>query len=288
MFDRRALPGTAAGVLGLACALGAMATESKLLLLLAAVFTVISVVLVLTAPDVPLRYRDRKARQHDAERLAQEADQMAARAARFEAEAINAREQLAAAMRASASASAPAQAAPAGPAVSSAVPPEPDPATPEDLITDRESGLFNQVFFDASLEKRISAARRGLRPLTVALIEVRTNLGEPDETEAPPKQVATILTATLREADTVARTAEGLFAVLLEDTPENGAIWTLERVRRRITEDIAGTTVRAGMSCYPAYAFDADQIVNQAAGALEAAREWRQDRIEVTTAHPDL
>jgi GGDEF domain-containing protein len=73
----------------------------------------------------------------------------------------------------------------------------------------------------------------------------------------------------------------GVFAVLLEDTPENGAIWTLERIRRRISEDLPGCTVRAGMSCYPAYAFDAKQLVDQSLTALDAAREWRQDRIEV-------
>jgi diguanylate cyclase (GGDEF)-like protein len=307
MFDRRALPGTLSGIFGLACALGAMATESRILLLFAALFTVGSVILVLTAPDVPMRYRDRKARQGEHERLAQEADQMAARAARFEAEAINAREQLAAAMRAGvggglASGAAGSSDPTAGtraddsPAASTTTygrrrTDDPDapfpPSEGQDRITDTDSGVFNQIFFDASLDKRISAARRGLRPLTVALVEVLANLGTPEEAHADPRAVAKILTATLREADTVARSEDGLFAVLLEDTPENGAIWTLERVRRRITEDIPNTTVRAGMSCYPAYAFDARQIVAQAEGALDAAREWRQDRIEVTTANPD-
>ena len=311
MFDRRALPGTLSGVLGFACALAAMATQSKVLLLLAALFTLACVILVLTAPDVPIRFRDRKARQGEHQRLAKEADQMAARAARFEAEAITAREQLAAAMRTGVGAGgAPRPGSTPGPEATGrrsgdGEPDRPtttfgrrrgddatnaptDPIEGHDVITDFESGVFNQVFFDASLDKRISAARRGLRPLTVALIEVLVHLGTPEEALAPAKPVADILTSTLREADTVARDDDGLFAVLLEDTPENGAIWTLERVRRRITEDIGDTTVRAGMSCYPAYAFDARQIVVQAEGALDAAREWRQDRIEVTTANPDI
>ena len=42
-----------------------------------------------------------------------------------------------------------------------------------------------------------------------------------------------------------------------------------------------------GLSCYPAYGFDADQLMRQALDALEAAREWQQDRIEVTTSSPD-
>ena len=95
------------------------------------------------------------------------------------------------------------------------------------------------------------------------------------------------LRETLRESDTITRLRDGRFGVVLEDTPENGAIWTLERIRRRISEDLDGHTVRAGMSCYPAYAFDADQLTAQSHQALPAAREWRQDRIEVTTASPD-
>ena len=121
----------------------------------------------------------------------------------------------------------------------------------------------------------------------MALLEVIEHVGEPPADLTEPRPVADILVATLREADTVAHRDDGLFAVLLEDTPENGAIWTLERIRRRISEDLPGRTMRAGLSCYPAYAFDADQIVEQAHGALDAAREWRQDRIEVTTATPD-
>ena len=285
MIDRRALPGTIAGVIGLILAFAAMASRERPLLFLAAVCTVTAGVLVLTAPDVPLRYRDRKRRHDEAERLARENDQMAARAARFEAEAIAAREKLASTMLADQSREtidldaepAPAKGAPLGAATAQSI----------DLITDQKSGVFNQVFFDASLAKRISAARRGLRPLTVALLEVVEHLGLPDQFHTDPRPVAEILTSTLREADTVARTNEGVFAILLEDTPENGAIWTLERVRRRVTEEVPGTTVRAGMSCYPAYAFDADQIVLQATEALDAAREWRQDRIEVTTSTPD-
>jgi diguanylate cyclase (GGDEF)-like protein len=289
--DRRALPGTIAGIAGLVFAVVAMLAHQQWLLFVAAACTVVCGVLVLTAPDVPLRYRDRKRRHEEAERLARESDQLAARAARFEAEAIEAREKLASSMLAEQAAAGPAPVDLAGAEGDAARSKAPHvPATAEqalDLITDIDSGVFNQVFFDASLAKRISAARRGLRPLTVALLEAVTDLGDVAQTNAAPRHVAEILTTTLREADTVARTEAGLFCVLLEDTPENGAIWTLERVRRRITEEIPGTTVRAGMSCYPAYAFDSDQIMEQARAALDAAREWHQDRIEVTTASPD-
>ena len=278
MFDRRALPGTIAGFGGLVFAVAAIATQQAALVIVAALLTALCVILVLTLPDrAPLRYRERRNLQEEAEKLARENDKMAARAAKFEAEAIAAREQLATAMLAER-----AQPVSTEPLAAAAA------ATPAgDDILDPATGVFTQVFFDASLGKRISAARRGLRPLTVAMVEVVEHVGQPDVRQTDPKPVAAILTETLREADTVARMDDGIFAVLLEDTPENGAIWTLERIRRRISEELKGCTLRAGMSCYPAYAFDAAQLVEQSLGALEAAREWRQDRIEVTTASPE-
>ena len=284
MFDRRALPGTIAGVLGLAFAIAAIITTEPVLVVIAAILTAACLVIVLVLPGrVPVRYRERADLQEEAEKLARENDQMAARAARFEAEAIAAREKLAAAMLADRSQ---AVAETGGRRSGDA-----DEAAGDRLdgadITDADTGVFTQLFFDASLGKRISAARRGLRPLTVAMVEVVERVGEADMSHTSPQPVAAILTETLREADTVARLDSGIFAVLLEDTPENGAIWTLERVRRRVADDLPGRTMRAGMSCYPAYAFDADQLVSQSLEALDAAREWRQDRIEVTTASPE-
>ena len=284
MFDRRALPGTIAGVLGLAFAIAAIITTEPVLVVIAAILTAACLVIVLVLPGrVPVRYRERADLQEEAEKLARENDQMAARAAKFEAEAIAAREKLAAAMLADRSQ---AVAETGGRRSGDA-----DEAAGDRLdgadITDADTGVFTQLFFDASLGKRISAARRGLRPLTVAMVEVVERVGEADMSHTSPQPVAAILTETLREADTVARLDSGIFAVLLEDTPENGAIWTLERVRRRVADDLPGRTMRAGMSCYPAYAFDADQLVSQSLEALDAAREWRQDRIEVTTASPE-
>jgi diguanylate cyclase len=93
--------------------------------------------------------------------------------------------------------------------------------------------------------------------------------------------VTDILRRTLREADTACRLRTGYFALLLEDTPENGAIWTVERMRRQLAELRSGLTIWAGVACYPAHAFSPEDILGAAEGALVSAREWRQDRIEV-------
>ncbi len=158
-------------------------------------------------------------------------------------------------------------------------------ATPSgrSAITDADTGLYTENYFRAAVEARVAAARRHLRPVAVVLMEVVEIDGE-NRVAADPQLVADYLVATLRESDTACRTSRGLFALVLEDTPENGAVWTIERIRRRLAEEHAGLTVWAGVACYPAHAFEVRDLVAKASEALEAATEWHQDRIEVAIA----
>lgn len=196
---------------------------------------------------------------------AEASDAMAARAARFEAEAIEARTHLSA-MDA------------------------PSTAVNVDLarVTDLETGLYNQSFFAVTLDLRVSAARRGLRPLALALLEPVTGLGG----DAAPvttinRGIARSISETLRDSDIACRLDQNLIAVLLEDTPENGAVWTVERIRRRLASENPSLSLRAGVACYPAHAFDAVQLLAATRVALGSARDWRQDRIEVAAVPED-
>ena len=98
---------------------------------------------------------------------------------------------------------------------------------------------------------------------------------------APPERAAESIRETIRDADTACRLDDGSFAVILEDTPENGAVWTVERVRRNLVSRFGNHTMWAGVACYPAHAFSSAELLDQARIALDSAREWRQDRIEV-------
>ncbi|MGI9614959.1 MAG: GGDEF domain-containing protein [Acidimicrobiales bacterium] len=160
-----------------------------------------------------------------------------------------------------------------------------DPGRSDDESTgliDSSTGLFSEGFFHVVLETRVAAARRHLRPVAVVLVEVVRGLPADDPTAIDAHLVADIFAETLREADTACRLeSSGYFALLLEDTPENGAIWTVERIRRQLVATQDGVTVRAGIACYPAHAFTPEGILDAAEQALVSAREWRQDRIEV-------
>jgi len=152
------------------------------------------------------------------------------------------------------------------------------------LLTDPETGLFSEAYFEVALEARIAAARRRLRPVALVLLDVVQ--GRPTGTTVPaePDLVTSALRRTLREADTACRLGDGRFALVLEDTPENGAIWTVERIRNHLADSGSTHTVWAGVACYPAHAFDKAEILTQAEDALRQARSWAQDRIEVATA----
>jgi hypothetical protein len=148
-------------------------------------------------------------------------------------------------------------------------------------LLDPVSGLFAQPAFMAIVDLRVLACRRMLRPLAVAQFEVVEGLPDGPVTFADPTVVATMLRKTLRSADVAARLSDGTFGLFLEDTPEDGAVWTLERLRRALATRQGGRTLRAGIACYPGHAFHAPGVLAAAAAALQSARVWPQDRIEV-------
>jgi GGDEF domain-containing protein len=171
-------------------------------------------------------------------------------------------------------------------ALALAAPPDPDPDLADaeaEALLDPVTGLYGEPFFGVTLSSRVAAARRHLRPVAIVLVEVAAGVREGRASSADPGIVSKHVKATLREADTACHLEGDRFALVLEDTPENGAVWTVERVRRALAAERKDLTLWAGVACYPAHAFDAGELLARAAAALEAAKEWRQDRIEVAT-----
>lgn len=166
---------------------------------------------------------------------------------------------------------------------------EPDgPTGGLELLLDQGTGLFSEQFFAVTLDTRIAAARRHLRPVALVLLDVVTGMPNAEIPQAAEAEVvAHAVRTTLREADLASRLRTGNFALLLEDTPENGAIWTVERIRRSLAASNPELTLWAGVACYPAHAFSAGELLSAAHTALVSAREWRQDRIEVAAAAVD-
>jgi diguanylate cyclase (GGDEF)-like protein len=153
-----------------------------------------------------------------------------------------------------------------------------------EALIDDDTGLFSESYFSVAVDVRVAAARRHLRPVALVLMEVIEGLGTELPHLADPETVAAGIRQTLRDSDTACRLQGGGYGLLLEDTPENGAIWAVERLRRQLSTLNQPPTVWAGIACYPAHGFDASEILGRAELALAQAKEWRQDRIEVATA----
>lgn len=143
------------------------------------------------------------------------------------------------------------------------------------------SGLLDEHFLATTLRGRLAAARRSLRPLAVVCLEaLETHDGTPTS-PVDAGEVARVLRRTLREADVSGRAGPGAYVCILDDTGEDGAVWTAERLRRNLVEGGKARRFRAGVAAYPTHGLEAEELEAKARAALDAARDWATDRIEV-------
>jgi hypothetical protein len=148
-------------------------------------------------------------------------------------------------------------------------------------LLDPSSGLFSEPYFMSVLSWRVVACRRVLRPLALALVEVVDGLPDGPVVASDPRMVTAMVRHTLRTSDVAARMSDGSYALMLEDTPEDGAVWAVERLRRSLNAKPGSRALRAGVACYPGQALTPTDILAAARRAFTTAREWPQDRIEV-------
>ena len=141
-------------------------------------------------------------------------------------------------------------------------------------LRDPRSGLLTEAYFDVAVPERVAMARRGLRPLSLVLVRCSgAPLRSPES--------AALVRACLRASDTACQRGRDELGLVLEDTPEDGAVWTAERLRRDLEGTGEDVAVWAGIATYPAHSLDAAGLVAAAAEALEDAARWPGSRIEV-------
>jgi len=146
------------------------------------------------------------------------------------------------------------------------------------------SGLLDEHFVATTLRGRLAVARRSLRPLAVVCLEVLETEGGSATVPVEEPEIARVLRRTLREADVAGRAGAGAYVCILEDTGEDGAVWTAERLRRNLAESGRARRFHAGVAAYPTHGLEADELEAKARQALAAARDWSTDRIEVASA----
>ncbi len=138
--------------------------------------------------------------------------------------------------------------------------------------------ILDEVTLTRALFSRVAMARRALRPLSLIHLEVVAGDGRRVEIAQRFEQM---LDVTLRESDVCGRRADGVYVFILEDTGEDGAVWTAERLRRNMAASTEGIRLCAGIASYPSHGLVAAALDAKAASALDVARQWHRDRIEV-------
>ncbi len=141
-------------------------------------------------------------------------------------------------------------------------------------LLDAETGLPDAPYFTLALEGRVAAARRHLWPVTVLLLDI--GLAPECETGRARRDALAsfgdLMRRTLREADISCRTGPTRFAVLLDDTGEEGGVWTAERLQVAVSHDVSKVRrMAAGVASYPTHGLEAGEVLGRAEAALARA-----------------
>ncbi len=160
-------------------------------------------------------------------------------------------------------------------------------------VIDPVTGLPDARFFEVAVEGRVAAARRHLWPVSIVLLQLGFD-PENNSTEIHNRSVksfAEMMSLTLREADIACRLNDETFGLILEDTSEEGGVWTAERLQIALSHDT--TNIRrlvAGVAAYPTHGLFAKDVLVRARAALTRASSTPAGHGlgQVEVAHVDL
>lgn len=159
------------------------------------------------------------------------------------------------------------------------------------------TGIANRRHFDSYLPTELSRSARSRAPLSLVLIDIdhfksyNDHYGHPAG-DACLKQVATVLReATRRTADLAARYGGEEFAMVLPETPQEGALEVAKGIAERLARlEIAHArsptrgviTLSQGIAtCKPGQQVDCEHLIQHADKALYQAKEQGRNRFLV-------
>lgn len=173
--------------------------------------------------------------------------------------------------------------------------PSPDgmPEMPEHSVIDPITELPDGRYFEVAVDSRVAAARRHLWPVSIVLVQLGFEDG-PDNEAARNRSLrsfADIMRQTLREADIACRINDSTFGLILEDTSEEGGVWTAERLQIALAHDSTSISkLVAGVAAYPTHGLFSKDVLVRARAALNRASSTPAGHGlgQVEVAHVDL
>ncbi len=165
-------------------------------------------------------------------------------------------------------------------------------------MTDRASGVHNQLALEQQLPREIRLARRAEQPLAIMLMTVDylESISEHHGTsvgEQAWQSVADALTGQLRQSDIIFRTELDEFLILLSHTDLDGALALSNRLRQQVDRAVSYDNVQFVLTASAGIteldeADDAAAFVQRARQALSDARQAGRNQINaLPAASPD-
>ena len=154
-------------------------------------------------------------------------------------------------------------------------------ARPGESVFDPASGLFDRRIFDVTFERKLAAARRHLRPLTVMIVDLGPDLPPDPRGRADAfRRFGDLVTSTLRDADVPCRVGETTFGMILEDTAEAGGIWVTDRLHLAAS-DYNVSLRRVAVATYPNHGLSGDEVLGHAWKVLRRMGSNPDDRLNL-------
>jgi diguanylate cyclase (GGDEF)-like protein len=159
--------------------------------------------------------------------------------------------------------------------------------------TDVLTGLLNRRGFEELIETELERARRGGRPLVLAVGDIdhfkqlNDRFGHRVGDRALEK-LSQALFANARRIDHVARIGGEEFALIMPDSGEHDGYIAAERLRWAIhqafEDDSAPITISFGIAAFPTHGTTVDSLYQAADHAMYAAKELGRDRTVIYNA----
>ena len=162
-------------------------------------------------------------------------------------------------------------------------------------LTDPLTGLYNRRYFDNYLQTEISRARRFSHPISLVMLDVDNFKNYNDKLghlngDHLLKNIATLLTGSVRQSDIVTRYGGEEFCIILPEISENGAHRFSERLRdtvfshpfkKREIQPNGHISISLGTATYPTDAQISTELVEKADRAMYDAKKNGKNRVAV-------
>ena len=158
-------------------------------------------------------------------------------------------------------------------------------------VTDGLSGLYVHRYFQEKMAEEVGRARRYVRSVSVAMIDVDRFKKVNDEWghragDLVLREVAKIIKDEARAQDIVARYGGEEFAIIMPETGQEGALMAADRICRtveqnrfRVCNTFIPITVSGGVSTYPNDGENCETLLEVADRAMYRAKESGCNRV---------